>query len=110
MSRFAPSSVVLTAQSDLMQQLETLTASIESISAGDWAWVGVSIHLLLTVFMVVRILSTQRNTGIAIAWLVLLFAIPFFSIVAYILVGEPYLGKSYKLRNAQAQKMLQGVA
>lgn len=110
MAPFALSSLVLTAQVDLVQQLDRVMSSLESLSAGNWAWLGVSIHLVLTVFMVVRILSTQRNTGIAIAWLVLLFAIPFFSIIAYMLVGEPYLGKSYKLRNSQAQNMLKGVA
>lgn len=110
MALFAFSSFILTAQADLAQYLDQAMASLESLSAGNWAWLGVSIHLVLTIFMVVRILSTQRNTGIAIAWLVLLFAIPFFSIIAYMLVGEPYLGKSYKLRNSQAQKMLEGVA
>ncbi|WP_019673992.1 phospholipase D-like domain-containing protein [Psychrobacter lutiphocae] len=83
---------------------------VQNISAGGWAWMGVAVHLLLTIFMIVRILSTQRNTGIAIAWLVLLFAIPFVSIIAYLLVGEPFLGKSYKSRNAQAQRMLKGLA
>ncbi|WP_227526205.1 phospholipase D-like domain-containing protein [Psychrobacter sp. FDAARGOS_221] len=82
----------------------------QSITAIDWAWTGVAIHVLLTLFMIVRILSTQRNTGIAIAWLVLLFAIPFLGIIAYILVGEPFLGKSYKSRNAQAQRLLKGLA
>ncbi|WP_296202542.1 phospholipase D-like domain-containing protein [Psychrobacter sp. UBA3962] len=110
MAPFALSSYVLTAQADLVQLLDRIMTSLESFSAGNWAWLGVAIHLVLTIFMVVRILSTQRNTGIAIAWLVLLFAIPFFSIIAYMLVGEPYLGKSYKLRNSQAQDMLNGVA
>lgn len=110
MAPFALSSFVLTAQADLVQLLDRIMTSLESFSAGNWAWLGVTIHLVLTIFMVVRILSTQRNTGIAIAWLVLLFAIPFFSIIAYMLVGEPYLGKSYKLRNSQAQDMLNGVA
>lgn len=110
MASFALYSFVLTAQVDLVQQLNRFMASLESLSAESWAWLGVLIHLVLTVFMVVRILSTQRNTGIAIAWLVLLFAIPFFSIIAYMLVGEPYLGKSYKLRNSQAQNLLNKVA
>lgn len=110
MAPFALSSFVLTAQADLVQLLDRIMTSLESFSAGNWAWLGVAIHLVLTISMVVRILSTQRNTGIAIAWLVLLFAIPFFSIIAYMLVGEPYLGKSYKLRNSQAQDMLNGVA
>lgn len=110
MTRYPLPSVFLNAQPDLREYLDRLMASIDTISAGDWAWLGVSIHLILTVFMIVRILSTQRNTGIAIAWLVLLFAIPFFSIIAYMLVGEPYLGKSYKARNSEAQKLLRGVA
>ncbi|WP_296402846.1 phospholipase D-like domain-containing protein [Psychrobacter sp.] len=110
MAHFEISSMFMTAQPVLIKQLDRAMASLESISVGDWAWVGVAVHLLLTVFMVIRILSTQRNTGIAIAWLVLLFAIPFFSIMAYILVGEPYLGKSYKVRNTQAQNLLKGVA
>ena len=102
--------VVLTAHPDAALLLERVGSSIESLSAGNWAWLGVTIHVLLTVFMVVRLLSTQRNTGIIIAWLVLLFTIPFVSIIAYILVGEPYLGKSYKLRNSQAQDMLREMA
>lgn len=110
MTRYPLPSLLLNAQPDLTDYLDRLMASIDTISAGDWAWLGVSIHLILTVFMIVRILSTQRNTGIAIAWLVLLFAIPFFSIIAYILVGEPYLGKSYQSRNSEAQKLLNEVA
>lgn len=94
----------------LSEELEAASVWLQTVSAGDWAWLGVAIHITLTVFMIVRILSTQRNNGIAIAWLVLLFAIPFLSIIAYVLVGEPYLGKSYKSRNSQAQKMLKAVA
>nr|WP_241879379.1 hypothetical protein [Psychrobacter sp. PraFG1]UNK06154.1 hypothetical protein MN210_05900 [Psychrobacter sp. PraFG1] len=61
----------------LSEELEAASVWLQTVSAGDWAWLGVAIHITLTVFMIVRILSTQRNNGIAIAWLVLLFAIPF---------------------------------
>lgn len=95
---------------DLTMRLAQVMSWLQNISGEDWAWVGVAVHITLTVFMIVRILSTQRNTGVAIAWLVLLFVLPFFSIIAYILVGEPYLGKSYKLRSAKAQRMLTKLA
>lgn len=99
-------SVSLLNDIDVIHYAESAGQWIQDISLQDWAWVGVLIHFTLTLFIIVRIISTQRNTGVAIAWIVLLFVIPVASIIAYLLVGEPYLGRSYKARNIQAQHLL----
>lgn len=75
-------------------------------SAINYAELGVVLHFLVIAALTVRVLSVQRNTGVAVAWLAILFALPVVGVLAYILVGEPNLGSRYQRRNQQAQQLL----
>lgn len=72
----------------------------------DYAEIGLIIHFALLILLTVRILFVQRNTSVAIAWLAILFALPFVGIIAYILVGEPMIGRQYQKRSRQAREIL----
>lgn len=71
---------------------------------------GVILHVLVTFWLVVRVLQQQRNNGVAIAWIAILFAMPFVGIVAYFLFGETNIGRQYRRRSMQAQLVLEDFA
>lgn len=50
-------------------------------------------HFALNVFFGVRVIYSRRSTESAMAWLVVLFALPYIGTVSYLLFGEPRLGK-----------------
>ena len=60
--------------------------------------------------MILRIVSIQRNIGVAIAWLVILFTLPVVGLIAYILVGEPMIGRRYRQRMNQAHLLMNDMA
>lgn len=68
-----------------------------------WGEILLWAHLLLVVTLMVRVLYRQRNIGVAVAWLVVLFVFPFGGVVAYLMVGEPRLGTA---RERRTQEML----
>lgn len=62
------------------------------------------------VLLTLRILSVQRNIGVAIAWLAILYALPIIGFFAYLLVGEPMIGRRYRQRTEQAHALLNEMA
>lgn len=76
------------------------------LSALDYAELGLMAHSLIVVVLVIRILAVQKNTGMAIAWLVIMFAVPVVGIIGYMLVGEPTIGRRYQQRSNQAKDLL----
>ena len=54
----------------------------------DFAGLGLILHIILMVVLTLRIVSVQRNIGVAIAWIAVLFTLPIFGLIAYILVGR----------------------
>ncbi|MDB4634609.1 PLDc N-terminal domain-containing protein, partial [Rubripirellula sp.] len=47
-----------------------------------------SIHLVLAFILSVRVIMKRPSTGIALAWLLVINAIPIFGEVIYLLIGE----------------------
>lgn len=76
---------------------------LAAIEPAEW---GLYAHLLTMIIATIRILSVQRNTGVAIAWLTIMFAVPLLGVVAYILVGEPTIGRRYQQRTQHAMALL----
>ncbi|WP_350558931.1 cardiolipin synthase [Psychrobacter sp. CAL346-MNA-CIBAN-0220] len=76
----------------------------------DFAGVGLILHIILMVVMTLRIVSVQRNIGVAIAWIAVLYTVPLFGFVAYILVGEPMIGRRYRQRMDQARLLMNDMA
>ena len=72
----------------------------------DFAGLGLIFHIVLMVVLTLRIVSVQRNIGVAIAWIAVLFTLPIFGLIAYILVGEPMIGRRYSQRVQEARLLV----
>jgi cardiolipin synthase len=72
-------------------------------SVGDFAGLGLILHVILMIVMTLRIVSVQRNIGVSIAWVAVLYTLPLVGFIAYILLGEPMIGHdpAYRLGAAQ---------
>lgn len=76
----------------------------------DFAELGLILHIVIMVVLTLRILSVQRNIGVAIAWLAILYTLPIIGLIAYLLVGEPMIGRRYLQRTEQAHALLNEMA
>ena len=76
----------------------------------DFAGLGLIFHIILMIVMTLRIVSVQRNIGVAIAWIAVLFTLPVFGLIAYVLVGEPMIGRRYRQRMDQARLLMNEMA
>ena len=76
----------------------------------DFAGLGLILHIVLIVVLTLRIVSVQRNIGVAIAWIAVLFTLPIFGLIAYVLVGEPMIGGRYRERVQQARLLMNEMA
>ena len=55
------------------------------------------VHLLLVSAVSIRVIMKRPATGVALAWLVLIFAVPLAGVVFYFLIGERRIGSSRTL-------------
>ncbi|WP_296135538.1 cardiolipin synthase [Psychrobacter sp. B29-1] len=62
------------------------------------------------IVMTLRVVSVQRNIGVSIAWVAVLYTLPIFGFVAYILLGEPMIGRRYRERVDQASILMNDMA
>ena len=83
---------------------------LASWSWSDFAGLGLILHIILMVVMTLRVVSVQRNIGVAIAWIAVLYTLPVFGFMAYILVGEPMIGRRYRQRVDQASLLMNDMA
>lgn len=60
--------------------------------------------------LTLRIVSIQRNIGVAIAWIAILYTLPLVGLIAYLLVGEPTIGRRYRERMTQARLLMNDMA
>ncbi|WP_435980271.1 cardiolipin synthase [Psychrobacter sp. DM4] len=79
-------------------------------SWGDFAGLGLLLHIILMIVMTLRIVSVQRNIGVSIAWIVVLYTLPVVGLIAYILLGEPMIGRRYRQRLDQARGLMNDMA
>lgn len=79
-------------------------------SWGDFAGLGLVLHIILMIVMTLRIVSVQRNIGVSIAWVAVLYTLPLFGFIAYILLGEPMIGRRYRERVDQASILMNDMA
>ena len=56
---------------------------------------------MLTLGIALRVIYARRSGSAALAWLTLLFAFPFVGVAAYLLIGEPKLGRLRAARRAE---------
>lgn len=57
-----------------------------------WAEIFVLFHIALVTILVIRVLYHQRNTGVTVAWILMLMVFPLLGAIGYLLIGEPRLG------------------
>ncbi len=86
------------------------TESLTPWSWIDFAGLGLVFHVILMIVMTLRIVSAQRNIGVAIAWIAILYILPVVGLLAYILMGEPMIGRRYRHRVAQAHLLTNDMA
>ncbi|WP_333614950.1 cardiolipin synthase [Psychrobacter sp.] len=79
-------------------------------SVGDFAALGLILHVILMIVMTLRIVSVQRNIGVSIAWVAVLYTLPVVGFIAYILLGEPMIGRRYRARMNQARLLMNYMA
>ena len=93
-------------------KIETLAADSQMVgwTWTDFAGLGLILHIILIVVLTLRIVSVQRNIGVAIAWIAMLFTLPIVGLIAYILVGEPTIGSRYRKRVQQARQLMNDMA
>ncbi|MDN5566596.1 MAG: cardiolipin synthase [Psychrobacter sp.] len=95
-----------------------MQADIDATAAeptAPWSWVDLAgygwiLHILVMVVMTLRIVSVQRNIGVAIAWIAMLYTLPILGLIAYLLLGEPMIGRRYRQRMQQAQLLTNEMA
>lgn len=92
-----------------MSELLSISGLLNSLSFLHFAEWGILLHLVVVVALIIRILWVQKNTGIAIAWLTIMFAIPIIGVIGYILIGEPTIGRRYQQRSERTKKLLQQI-
>ena len=64
-----------------------------------WAIAGVTIHLLVVLLIIVRILTRpHRQPASRIAWIVVVIALPILGVLAYLNFGEVNIGRSRVLK------------
>ena len=61
----------------------------------------VLVHTVLTLSCVLRVLYHQKNHGVALAWLGILFVAPVVGLIAYLIIGEPKLGRTREKRKQE---------
>lgn len=81
----------------------------------SWTWsdlagYGWILHIIVMVVLTLRIVSVQRSIGVAIAWIAILYTLPVVGLIAYVLVGEPMIGRRYRQRMEQAQILTDDIA
>lgn len=73
-----------------------------------WAEILVVLHVIVVTVLVLRVLYHQRNTGVSVAWILMLMAFPLVGAVGYLLIGEPRLGSRRLRRQNELVKFYQG--
>lgn len=89
--------------------------AIAAESLDPWSWLDLAgygwiLHIVVMVAMTLRIVSVQRNIGVAIAWIAILYTLPIVGLIAYLLLGEPMIGHRYRQRMEQAQLLTNDMA
>ncbi|MDO5090765.1 MAG: cardiolipin synthase [Cardiobacteriaceae bacterium] len=59
------------------------------MTLGEWLILG---HFSLNVLFAMRVIYSRKSSSAALAWLVVLFALPYVGTLLYLLIGEPRLG------------------
>lgn len=95
--------------------MESIIDPLATERLAPWSWIdfaglGLILHIILMVVMTLRIVSVQRNIGVSIAWIAVLYTLPLVGFIAYILLGEPMIGKRYRQRVDQAQLLTNDMA
>jgi len=63
-----------------------------------WALFGLALYLLLHLGLCLRIVMQRRPVGESLAWIFIIFAMPFLGPAAYLVLGELRLGRRRALR------------
>ena len=57
-------------------------------------------HAVIIIGLSIRVIMMRRPVGVSLAWLILIFALPFAGAVMYLFIGERHLGRQRAVRAA----------
>ncbi len=63
-----------------------------------WAWVGVAAHTALQFMLAFRVVMKKRPPGETLAWVMVVFVLPFLGPISYLVFGERWLGRRRERR------------
>lgn len=76
--------------------------------SGLLAFLPVVLHLLVVFGLAFRVIMRRPPTGVALAWLVLILAVPYLGAIVYLLVGERRIGRERARRLSEFQCQFAG--
>jgi cardiolipin synthase A/B len=69
-------------------------------SLGLWAWglAGLLIHVVTQLVVALRVVMSRRGVGETLSWILVVFTLPVFGPLLYLLIGELRLGRARAMR------------
>lgn len=67
----------------------------------SWSDIFFTLHFSSALIVALRVIYVKSSSSAALAWLAMLFAFPLFGVLAYLLIGEPRLGRARAKRFAE---------
>jgi cardiolipin synthase len=83
-----------------------LIAQFDFLHPG-WQTVVIAIHAVIQLGIAVRVVMRRRPTGETLAWIMVVFALPFIGFIFYLLLGELRLGRRRERRFVELTKPVQ---
>jgi cardiolipin synthase len=72
--------------------VDTLIETLEKDEPLFWTWLILLVHIIVTGLLVARIIMSNRSVGATLSWISVMFLLPAFGPIIYLLIGELRLG------------------
>lgn len=86
-----------------------MALSIKGAYVAEASWIGSAagtVHLVLVIVVVLRVVSRRLYPGTSLAWLLLVVTVPYVGLALYVLIGERPLGRRRVRRMLQMREPL----
>src|SRR5262249_3838622 len=80
-----------------------LFAQLDFLHPG-WQAVVIGVHALVEVGIAIRVVMRRRPTGETLAWIMVVFTLPFIGFLLYLMLGELRLGRRRERRIIELNK------
>ena len=72
--------------------VDTIIETLERDEPLFWTWLILLVHVIVTGLLVARIIMSNRSVGATLSWISVMFLLPVFGPLVYLLIGELRLG------------------